>query len=282
MKTLFITLITTIGIYITAYSQREFTLLIEDNTGRKDTVFFGSEENSTIGIDSVLGEKDIYSQPYDSLEIRSIQRDSTNHHCLKYPWSEQEIYSNDNFDTKIDYRPFEVGLSPAFDSILFNYEFIINAYAYPVKVSGNFNDLGYFSTVASFNLLDSNCNIMETVYAGSYYMEDIFTINSPEVNTITFHLEHFVGINENSDSNTWHIFPNPSYDHIEINNLNNSIDVVSIIDPKGSVWLTKRISINDNSIQLDINHLPEGIYVVQLRDIDSGHHSTDIFQKVSQ
>jgi len=57
-------------------------LYAEDNVGNRDTVTFGFNEMSEIGVDTILGEKNIINTPNDSLEMRFILRNSLNPGCL--------------------------------------------------------------------------------------------------------------------------------------------------------------------------------------------------------
>ena len=54
----------------------EFTnkLYVIDNIGKVDSVLFGNDSSATIGIDPLLGEQNIISLNWDSLDIRSIHR----------------------------------------------------------------------------------------------------------------------------------------------------------------------------------------------------------------
>src|SRR3972149_6620806 len=118
-------------------------IFIEDNMGRKDTVIFGLRGDATLGIDSALGEKNIHGVPYDSLEIRAIQRDSGEYHCMRTLHGGQPIYAPENTDSKIDFRQDMTGGPFPFSSIYFNFEFLIKGYEYPITVSGNFEELGF-------------------------------------------------------------------------------------------------------------------------------------------
>ena len=58
-------------------------LFAEDSEGRRDTITFGLNSQSTIDIDIEFNEIDIYEIPIDTLDLRIIQRDSVEHNCLR-------------------------------------------------------------------------------------------------------------------------------------------------------------------------------------------------------
>ena len=109
---------------ITIYSQEQYGIIkVTDNEGRVDSVIFG--DGGTMGIDESIGEVDLYGIPYDSLEIRSIIRDTM---CAFYvPWLEYLIYGQ-NVDLKKDYRGAIGATLPSYS----NFTFFVNAIDFPV------------------------------------------------------------------------------------------------------------------------------------------------------
>ncbi len=71
-------------IYLNTFGQNQFGIIkVTDNIDRTDSVIFGDDwTNGTIGIDSILGEIDYYGTSYDSLEIRSIIRNTMCAYCI--------------------------------------------------------------------------------------------------------------------------------------------------------------------------------------------------------
>jgi len=114
---------------ISIYSQEQYGIIkVTDNAGRVDSVIFG--DGGTMGIDESLGEVDLSGIPYDSLEIRSIMRDTM---CAFYvPWLEYLIYDQ-NVDLKKDYRDAIGATLPSYS----NFTFFVNAIDYPVTVEMN-------------------------------------------------------------------------------------------------------------------------------------------------
>ena len=54
---------------------------VSNNSVRVDSVTFGFDNNATIGIDTQLGEVNIFNQPAKPFDMRVVQRDSTNFSC---------------------------------------------------------------------------------------------------------------------------------------------------------------------------------------------------------
>ncbi|MDA3818738.1 MAG: hypothetical protein PF486_15260, partial [Prolixibacteraceae bacterium] len=105
-------------------------LFVQDHIGRKDSVIIGVNDHSTLGIDSTLGERNIIDLAFDSLDVRVIQRDSTNQICGGSNYSSNnspDLYYPANSDSKIDYRPFS-----GYDPLYYNFEIFINAIEFPI------------------------------------------------------------------------------------------------------------------------------------------------------
>ena len=136
MKRLLLTIALTVAV-IFVKSQQDFKLKLvaTDSHGNKDSIYFGMNENATLGIDSSLNEEDMYNTPFDSLDFRVIQRDSMHWHCLNgMNWvSDENIYSIYNIDLKTDLRPFIFGYF--FDTICNNFEIIVKAINYPIVIT---------------------------------------------------------------------------------------------------------------------------------------------------
>jgi hypothetical protein len=255
-------------------------LFVEDNVGRKDTVEFGLKHGATLGIDTLLGEENLYLTQFDSLEIRVIQRDSINYNCLKTIHSNDPIYSIYNRDSKIDYRADNAGGTVPFSSIYFNFEFLVKGYEYPIKVYGDFaNTNGYiFSFIA---LYDDNCENIAYDELRSFSSSDvIFNIDSSNVNTIIVHLEFETGMNDlKNETPTWNLFPNPGNEKLNIDQIpykNSSLQIFNLL---GELLYSTELS--DNQYNLDIGFIPQGNYIIRLTDTKNLVFSSKSFIKSS-
>ena len=248
-------------------SAQTFTLIAVDSKQNRDTVFFGNPylTNSTVGIDVQLGEKNIYELPYDTLEIRSIQRDSLNHHCLvDQRWSHENLYFNQNLDMKIDYRQTYLE-SWRVEPENRNYEFIIRGQNYPIYILGQ-PDGG--SGDFYFTLLDSVCNLTNETYMpiSNYNETDtLFVINDKLNNTILSFIMEPTGINQ-IENEKFKIYPNPFSDTFKIENNELTCFEFDIINITGTV-IYKYGTVNKPS-EPNLSFLDKGLYFLRIIDPD--------------
>ncbi len=259
--TLFSTLL--LGIELSAQT---FKLIAVDSKQNKDTVYFGNPFllNPTTGIDVQLGEKNICGLPYNALEIRSIQRDSLNHHCLiDQRWTRENLYFNQNLDMKIDYRP--TFLDPwHVEPENRNYEFIVKGQNYPICILGQTNR---GSDYYSFKLLDSTCNTTKEIYTSLNYnkSDTLFVINNNLNNTILFYIMESAGKNQ-IENEKIKVYPNPFSDSFKIENNEWTYFEFDILNVTGNV-LYKSGTINEIS-EPNLSFLDKGLYFLRLIDPD--------------
>ncbi len=258
-------------------AQMSLYLIVEDNIGRRDTVTFGYMASATLGVDSLLGEENMYLNDFDSLEIRSIQRDTLNHNCLRvFEHLNEPIYFEENLDLKIDYRPALFGDTGALSSPFYNFEFIVKGVEYPITVYGNFEDAGYFycSPIALF---DSSCNKLDLKIL-DYYMDPFFVLNDSSQNVIIINLAPCVGIKScEKEPALWNLFPNPGNEKILIEEIPYRKSLLQIYNMSGALLYSKELS--GNQFSLDIDFLPPGNYIINLTDIENRTYSGKIFIK---
>ncbi|MEI2694159.1 MAG: T9SS type A sorting domain-containing protein [Saprospiraceae bacterium] len=97
---------------IFSYCQNGIFIIRDLVTNEKDTLKFGFHPLATIGIDSILGERDISINNLKNLDFRIIQRSAENFYCL-FPYGARiengafvydSIFYKPAFDSKINYR----------------------------------------------------------------------------------------------------------------------------------------------------------------------------------
>ena len=145
MKTLKLILLL-LTIHIISYSQSfeyDFKLIIEDSI-RSDSVIYGYKDSSTISIDTLLGEINIYDLPFDSFEIRAVQRDNSSSLCIN-------TNSSLNIDSKIDYRNWDYDENPNK-----YFQFIIKSKFYPYNIYAVFP--WFVFNYDNLLILDTVCN----------------------------------------------------------------------------------------------------------------------------
>ena len=249
----------------TELSAQTFKLIAVDSKQNKDSVSFGNPflMDATTGVDVQLGEKNIYALPYNSLEIRSIQRDSINHHCLvDQRWTYEKLYFNQNLDMKIDYR--QTYLDPwRVEPENRNYEFLVKGQNYPIYILGH-SDGG--SGDFYFKLLDSVCNLIEQKSISYYNNPDtLFVINDKSHNTILSFIMEPAGINQ-FENEKFKIYPNPFSNTFKIENNEWTYFEFDIINIVGKV-LYKSGAINKTS-EPNLSFLDKGLYLLRLTDPD--------------
>ena len=67
--------------------------------GSRDTIKFGFVQNSTLGEDVSLGEKNLFMTPVNGYEGRILQRDSINFSCGS-EFDIPDVYFPDSFDSE--------------------------------------------------------------------------------------------------------------------------------------------------------------------------------------
>jgi len=253
----------------------EIKLIAEDINGKTDTIIFGINENSTIGIDESFGEFDIYNSEFDTLDIRVIHRDLNEHNCLREThWSNygDDLYFEENIDTKIDLRPYG-----QFSSIYTNFEILVNAYELPVKIYGDFEGISMnaFEGWSGLHLLNSEC---ETIDTKSIYYEGQITEMFEITDTLTTLVAQFlfeVGIVENHLFN-FSSFPNPTDGILNLEFKDNNIQKLIISDITGNELILKT-EIQQNE-QIDLSSFDRGIYIVSIQT-DNEIFTTKIIKK---
>lgn len=235
-------------------------LFVTDSYNRKDTIEFGLNFSATIGTDSSFGEQDLFGQPWDSLDMRIIQRDSMSHHCLKeWFWSDNytapEIYYPVNRDFKVDIRPFEAGDGSAYTY----FEILIKSVNPPITITTDYSDIKgtMFESWSSLCLLDTNCN---TVEINSFYYrgdnDTIYTLNDT-LTTLAAVFAHEVGVEETN----WEkikIYPNPA--HSEVTIVADIPIMAKLYDVYG-----KKINECDGN-KMNIGELKDGLYYFSVFD----------------
>lgn len=247
-------------------------LQVEDALGQKDSIQLGalmySNPNNTpvtLGMDSLYGEQNIYGQPYQSLDIRIIQRDSLNHHCIQEnqynPTSAGELYFPNNLDSKIDFRP-----ETNFNAQHNNFEIYIHADHYPLTITVMEEHFFYGGVVFIGAALDSNCLPEQQVYVEAGNSGDTLCVLSNSYqNTITLGLEVLVNTDKLTSTNhPIQLFPNPVGQQLFVEGLEELEGELLISNSLGQLVLQQ--SIAKENLQLNVAHLNQGVYFVNCYD----------------
>lgn len=264
MNKLLLTCLTTILLFPVFSQNIALKLFVEDAVGQKDTIIFGVNDVSTLGIDTSFGELNIFGTPFDSLDIRVIQRDSTNFNCIKedyYQSSSPNLYFPDNIDSKIDYRPF----TWSYQSVYQNFEFFIYANNYPVTVRADFSEIqfNFLEWYSTIRLLDSNCNSTDTksIYYDSMN-DSLFILMDSSFNTLVVNFDTEVSIEEFFLLNNLLIYPNPTQNRFTVSGIQENSSII-VLDVMGKV--VHYIPNTIHQTQITTTNWAKGMYIVQLK-----------------
>lgn len=245
---------------------------VEDALGQKDTIqlggllYFNPNNNPvTLGMDALYGEQNIYGQPYQSLDMRIIQRDSLNHHCIQQNQYSSTpagaLYFPNNLDSKIDFRP-ENTSAPQHN----NFEIYIHADHYPITVTVLDKHFFYGGVAFLCSSLDSNCIPEKQAPVEPNIARDtLFVLHHSYQNTLTVGLE--VVVNTDKIASTSHsikIFPNPVRQQLFVEGLEELEGTLVISNSLGQVVLQQAV-VQEN-IQLNVDKLSQGVYIVHCYD----------------
>ncbi len=253
-------------IQLTGFSQEEIklTFYIKDNLNRIDSVVLGRHENGTSGIDTNLNEVDLYGVPYDSIDIRSIQRDTENHECLTQSLFENvgdPLYFENNIDLKIDLRE-----NVIFDQENNCFEINFKAIEYPIELIFDFRDYPIeFTRIYWGGIFDTECTFKGEINMEDPYIDTIRIESDTSINKIILKIDHEVEIYNNYFSNKIQVFPNPSKERlIEIKGIEKNGIQMEIYSISGKLILNKKLN-QEKRIDLRGLKINSGFYIYKLK-----------------
>jgi hypothetical protein len=124
-----------------------------------------------------------------------------------------------------------------------------------------------------FGLATLTCHRVDTIYldplsAGAY--ELIFTLTSAnlgtflDADTIQFTVQQAVGIGDTPGKGLFHIYPNPTNNRLMLcqNQPTRETFAIAVFNATGNLVLAEETNVS--LTELDISHLPKGIYFIQI------------------
>lgn len=237
------------------------SIIAIDNIGNKDTVLIGLAYNgATDGVDELLGEADISSQPYSNLDIRSIQRTTT---MVDDFW----LAACPDGHVKPFEQELELKKDIRHDFGINHFILKINAINYPVVVKflyqGNFNIFGSARRIPVC-LYDENLNVTKSSYIdpSKGTSDTIFVLNNKESNgLVSFHPQVIVGIEEGFKGEETKLFPNPGSDYIRLQLKSKPKYKLRIYNMYGKIMDV--ISSEGVECYINISNYPSGEYFVR-------------------
>lgn len=230
-------------------------IIVVDSVGKKDTVglYFG---NGSLGVDASLGEVNIFDTEWDSLEIRSIQRDSNSIGCLK----KFSKISATNIDLKTDYRP--VGMD------------WINPGSFIIKVKGAHYPLTLYITEETMYWVEiatidsSSCSLIKNDLLLPYDdYNHMYTKIIPDSTESLFYVRYYQLVNIDRNVDSIKVAPNPIGVKLFLTSIPTECTSITITSINGKVMKAfSGIASQNSPISLDVEELKPGVYILNLMD----------------
>ncbi len=257
-------------VFITAQSYA-FKMYFEDAMGNRDTIEFGFNPQSTLGIDESLGEINIIDEPFGGgLEVRIMDRwlqmiygGETSFHAKKQVLP--RLHETLNVIIKTDHFP----VTASWDQQLINsIDTIAGSFLTSINPGGWF-DTSSPSDLGVVNLADSNSVTFSSNLDGEYIDAYGYIINNDTMPTYWFHFDSIEPSNPNSTTDLLDlpnalVYPNPTYGEIAVeNDLAYSIKAMRLYHANGE--FVKSVA----GYQLNFEEQVPGVYLLQILTKDS-------------
>jgi len=268
---LFITISTSISFAQSATLDSALKIYFEDSLGNKDTLYFGTDfyAGYSENIDINLGEIDLFGQPKDALDVRSILRTQTDYECV-IDSNGDPIYYTENRDYKIDFRfPDYVLKGMPNDCYFFywNYEIEIYAENYPITYTVDTSEFLFVDQYASsadcttVKMYDNNCDFVSDL---DFFDGNTKTITNPNHQTIMVTYAQGSPMSVDSKNKiSAKIYPNPVVNLLQIESEIPFAGSIQVYDVSGKLVLQKKTQ-NTKDFQLDITSFPAGLYLLKV------------------
>ena len=233
-------------------------LVANDGEGNTDTVKFGFDDKATVGIDTLLGEKDLYKEAYNDLDLRFIQRTETNISYRDTFWIWNDCTGRvkpfkNNLDTKTDLRRSQ----PYPDD-----HFILKVHGtnFPITIRAvkNYMEGPFFLPIC---IIRDSLTIQSPLFRPSELDTIVQINNSEELCLIHFTVWVFVS-SQQLENTEFKLFPNPANHSISISHTVDKLEN-EVFNMKGTKL--KSFTSLDGNYELDISAYPPGIYFIRNR-----------------
>jgi hypothetical protein len=241
---------------------------VRDAVGNTDTVVFIVKEGATSGIDTELGEVNLFGQePTTDLDLRIIQRTTINctENGLDYWLCNVEPPSEENIDLKIDYR-FDDKFHEQEPYSSYRCYYVLKVYAkhYPVSIYMDKNLWDNHFEWSQFK--EENGKYVEGTYNRADFTSPpflLYTFNdASENNLILFSQERHVSV-EDVMYKQPSLYPNPASEFVIIEDGKYG-ETFTISDTNGRI--VKTVTVESYPYSLDIRDLLKGAYFLKNRE----------------
>ena len=240
---------------------------VRDAVGNIDTCIFIVKEGATRGIDTVLGEVNLYGQePTKDLDLRIIQRTTIN--CTEnernYWLCNVEPSSSENIDLKVDYR-FDASMGNHWGGCY--YFLVLKLYAkhYPASIYLIENDYYGFNYFALAQFSEEDGMYVEGTHENFDFSipKLLHTFNdASENNLLRIHLEFYTSIDDAFYEQPT-LYPNPASEFITIED-GRIGETFTISDINGKT--VKTFTVENYPYSVDIRELQRGTYFLKNRE----------------
>jgi hypothetical protein len=250
-----------------------FKIVAVSNNNRVDSVTLGFVENASIGIDTGLGEANIFNQPAQTFDMRVIQRDSINFSCTYTFW----LNANNTYDTLKHFFPvkfdskmnFRSKRDTSFINRLFEIKFfsknIKRLFVYPL----NPNQFLDYSTPNLFRYYLDSClgKPQPITYVWNPSNPTIYSdeiASTPISNIVILFPKGFLLDSKETINTKPRVYPNPASDVLTIDNIEvGKVKALRLFDILGREVLNQKVE-GSESVQLNVSQLSRGTYLLTL------------------
>lgn len=240
-----------------------------DAIGNTDTLIFGLMDNASIGVDTLLGESNLFSHPLGDLDIRIRQRDSLNFSCGKIESLNQYVYWPENIDLKTDLRPY-VG----FDGFQNNtFEIYIHALHYPLNIRVDQSGVGFLRDEVLLLGVDKDCDsyFVDVIGEDQEYFLDETSVETPRIfySFESFDPQYYIVNTENLneiETNQVLVYPNPFNRFLNVM-LANAFEVI-VYSLAGKQLFKQQLK--EQETKLDLSFLMPGMYYLNFYNTERG------------
>ncbi len=248
-----------------SFCQELRIVAISETFNTTDTIVVGLREDATLGIDPELGEEDISDQPpFGSLDLRVLQRDSSNFVCFfSNEGDNTSLFFEDSFDSKVNFHP-NTSNSPL------NGLFQVQVNTNDQFITYQFQSDRELSSLFEYVIISfDSCLVVDIDNLPPFFGSpgNLFVLNGVSIKNIIvkFKGETTTASQEVLIKKGIKIYPNPFDDLLVLENSNKEEGLVEIFDIMGRKIQTERLR-NIAHLEMNTSLWQPGIYFIRALD----------------
>jgi len=248
-----------------SFCQELRIVAISETFNTTDTIVVGLREDATLGIDPELGEEDISDQPpFGSLDLRVLQRDSSNFVCFfSNEGDNTSLFFEDSFDSKVNFHP-NTSNSPL------NGLFQVQVNTNDQFITYQFQSDRELSSLFEYVIISfDSCLVVDIDNLPPFFGSpgNLFVLNGVSIKNIIvkFKGETTTASQEVLIKKGIKIYPNPFDDLLVLENSNKEEGLVEIFDIMGRKIQTERLR-NIAHLEMNTSLWQPGFYFIRALD----------------